>query len=65
MCFHISLVLCANRRSYVKADPHFIFVVVISLFCHFEKKLYYTREIYALNNYAFLAVNGMPILHLW
>ena len=31
MCFHISLVLCANRRSYVKADPHFIFVVVISL----------------------------------
>ena len=22
-------------------------------------------QIYALNNYAFLAVNGMPILHLW
>ena len=22
-------------------------------------------QIYALNNYAFLVVNGMPILHLW
>ena len=45
MCFHISLVLCANRRSYVKADPHFIFVVVISLFCHFEKKkMFMTHE---------------------
>ena len=23
------------------------------------------RQIYALNNYSFLEVNGMPILHLW